>query len=125
VASEKDNAERRNYSRIDFDATVTLKNKQGLWHSILIDISLKGILLNRPGNFEPEIGDLFDVTINLDSDTTIKMRSTLAHAAKESIGLTCNEIGLSSIRHLRQIIELNSLNEDLIHRELDHLINNT
>ncbi|WP_285418258.1 PilZ domain-containing protein [Pseudomonas sp. efr-133-TYG-5] len=115
-------AERRRFKRIAFDATTELSQGQYLWPVKLIDLSLKGLLIERP---EPWLGDPeqdFFVNIHLGADVEIEMDVQLAHEDRGQLGFVCRHISLESIQRLRRLIELNLADETELERELGALI---
>lgn len=111
--------ERRQFSRIPFEASVTLTSPAGNWTGKLKDVSLKGILISRPHNWIGKSGDEMLVEIHPPEDVfSIRMESTVAHAEADTIGLRCHHIDIDSVSHLRRLIELNLGDEALLNREL-------
>jgi hypothetical protein len=121
MTEDNHNNEHRSFSRIPFDAGVTVKGKKSSWQSTLLDISLKGALVEMPDNWSASTGDSFEVEITLAPDVVIDMQAIVAHSENNHVGFRCEHIDLESITHLRRIIELNTGNEDLLHRELSAL----
>ena len=115
-------ANRRRFKRIAFDAITELSQGQFIWPVKLIDLSLKGLLIERP---EPWLGDAeqdFFVDIHLSDDVDIQMDVHLAHEDQGQLGFVCRHIGLESIQRLRRLIELNLADEAELERELGALI---
>ncbi len=115
-------ANRRRFKRIAFDARTELSQGQFLWPVKLIDLSLKGLLIERP---EPWLGDKeqdFFVDIHLSDDVDIEMDVHLAHEDHGQLGFVCRHISLESIQRLRRLIELNLADEAELERELGALI---
>ncbi|ANI00110.1 pilus assembly protein [Pseudomonas koreensis] len=115
-------ANRRRFKRIAFDARTELSQGQFIWPVKLIDLSLKGLLIERP---EPWLGDKeqdFFVDIHLSDDVNIQMDVHLAHEDHGQLGFVCRHIGLESIQRLRRLIELNLADEAELERELGALI---
>ncbi|GGK40482.1 PilZ domain-containing protein [Pseudomonas koreensis] len=115
-------ANRRRFKRIAFDARTELSQGQFIWPVKLIDLSLKGLLIERP---EPWLGDKeqdFFVDIHLSDDVNIQMDVHLAHEDHGQLGFVCRHIGLESIQRLRRLIELNLADEAELERELAALI---
>lgn len=52
--------DKRQFNRIAFDAPVTIHSEDGDWGSCLIDISLKGVLIRKPENWNHSDNDEFD-----------------------------------------------------------------
>ena len=114
---------KRQFSRIDFDAPVTLANKDNNWKSKLLDISLKGALIEKPANWSGENGTQYKLFIQLPhSDIHIDMEVELAHVEDERIGFHCLHIDLDSVTSLRRLVELNLGDENLLEREIANML---
>ena len=117
------NAEKRQFSRIAFDAPVILQSGNKIWRSKLLDISLKGALIITPDNWENTDDTDFNFSIQLDEcDYEIEMKVKLAHSEKKQIGFHCVHIDLDSVSNLKRLVELNLGDEDLLKRELSHML---
>ena len=117
--------DRRKFSRIPFPATAHLKAYRGDLHlnCDVIDISLKGILIKMPTDWQGDMHEKYKVDLLLENaELVINMYATVAHIDEESIGFLCEHIDLDSISHLKRLIELNLGDEELLHRELSALI---
>ncbi|MCP1498054.1 hypothetical protein J2Y86_002761 [Pseudomonas migulae] len=115
-------ADRRRFKRIAFDARTELSQGEFIWPVKLIDLSLKGLLIERP---EPWLGSreqMFSVDIHLSKDIEIKMDVQLTHNEHGQLGFVCRYISLDSIARLRRLIELNLGDQRELERELGALI---
>lgn len=117
----KQKQENRAFSRIEFDAKSRLIGTDNQWETELIDISLKGALVMRPTSWDFAVDTAFGLDISLSNDTVIHMEASVSHIEDDHIGFRCDHIDLESITHLRRIVELNTGNDDLLHRELSAL----
>jgi hypothetical protein len=87
----------------------------------LINISLKGILLNMSDS-SLQKGEAYDLRIKLmSSEIEIKTISVLVHEDGIKKGFFFREIDLDSMIHLRRLLELNVPNEGEIEKELSFL----
>ena len=115
-------ADRRRFKRIAFDARTELGQGEFIWPVKLIDLSLKGLLIEKP---EPWLGDRqqdFFVDIHLSDDVDIKMDVQLTHEDHGQLGFVCRHISLESIERLRRLIEFNLGDPQELERELGALI---
>ncbi|MDF9775231.1 PilZ domain-containing protein [Pseudomonas baetica] len=115
-------AERRRFKRIAFDARTELSQGESTWPVKLIDLSLKGLLIERP---DPWLGNPqrdFSVDIHLSEEVDITMDVQLAHDDHGQLGFVCQHINLESIERLRRLIELNLADPQELERELGALI---
>ena len=116
--------ERRKFTRIPFDAFARLLFTAGTFDSVIIDISLKGVLLKRPENLTLNPGDPVQVVIHGSNDSfTISISATLEHMEEDTLGLRFTEIDIDSATHLRRLVELNLGDVVLLNRELAELTN--
>ena len=117
------NHEKRHFSRIAFDSPVRLIKEDRSWESSLIDISLKGVLIQRPINWDESNDKDYKLEINLNADDVeIDMSVKLAHCEAEQIGFHCEEIDMDSAGQLKRLVELNLGDEALLEREINNML---
>ena len=115
--------ERRRFSRITFHRPAELDALAERVSCELLDVSLKGALVEVPGSFRGAVGQRCTLTIRLDAgDAVIRMDGQITHRQAGQVGIRCTGIDLESIAHLRRIVELNLGDEELLHRELSALV---
>lgn len=115
-------ADRRRFKRIAFNAPTELSQGNLRWSVQLIDLSLKGLLIQRP---DPWLGDEtqpFAADIHLSDDVEVRMDVQLTRKDYGQLGFVCQKISLESAQHLRRLIELNLADEEALDRELGALI---
>ena len=119
--------ENRRFSRIPFATRTTIVDAKGSWDSHLIDISLKGALIEQPRDWRGEEGQRFTLEIELGdhADVIISMDARAVHIDKGQIGCECLDIDVDSISHLKRLLELNLGNTELLERELSALWHGT
>lgn len=112
--------ERRQFQRIDFDTPVSLSQGEKSILSEVVDISLKGVLINTedlPFDTERPI----DIQIPLSDTVRIDMKAKWSHSRNGASGFQWVQVDLESLSHLRRLLEFNSENPLLLDRELAHL----
>jgi len=114
---------RRKFQRVLFDATTKIKSASGDISAHLIDISLNGVLIQRPKEWNGDIEDKLTVSVQLGNDdkARILMDTTVAHMENGELGLHCVSIDMDSITYLRRLVELNIGDAGLLERELEAL----
>jgi hypothetical protein len=116
-------AERRRFSRISFHRPAELELPSSRTIAAVLDVSLKGALVEVPAGVEVGPGERCGLVIRLDAgDAVIRMDGDIAHRDRRLVGVRCHDIDLDSIAHLRRLVELNLGDEDLLHRELGALV---
>jgi len=113
--------ERRRFSRIPFRAEVTLFQGQQRWTCQMLDLSLKGALLEKPNGCELITGEVALITLGLDDGCVIEMHVDLVHQENSHLGFSCRTIDLDSLSHLRRLIELNLGDSEAADREIEEL----
>lgn len=114
--------ERRRYTRINFNARVCLRQNNLSFDSNLVDISLNGLLLDTPQNYEIRTDSPLEAHIQLTDDTEICMSVRLVHSGSDVLGFKCESIDVDSIAHLRRLIELNIDDPRAAERVLNELV---
>ena len=117
-----DHDERRRFQRIDFDAPTELRQGLRRWPAKLLDLSLKGLLIERPANWDVDLTQDFDAIIHLGPDARVQMQVELRHEEPDRLGFICLHIDLDSMSHLHRLVELNVADSTEMMRELRELI---
>ncbi|EIK53581.1 carbamoylphosphate synthase large subunit [Stutzerimonas stutzeri TS44] len=111
-------SERRRFQRIEFDAATELFQGERRWPVELHDLSLRGLLVRRPQQWDADPAQPFQALVRLSGDAEVCMEVAMVHEEGDLIGLACRHIDLDSIAHLRRLVELNLGDETLLEREL-------
>jgi hypothetical protein len=112
----------RLFSRIPFSAAVTLHLPGKTLEVTLLDLALKGALVQTHVPEDIQLQAPCRLLLPLSNDgETIEMAGTVAHLEDCNIGLRCEHIDLTSLTLLRRLLELNTGDTDLMDRELSHL----
>lgn len=115
--------ERRRFSRIIYQAPATLTQGDYQLTTCIQDLSLKGLLLWAVDEPELDKNSIVDVAFTLpDSDIAINLSATLIMQNERILHLKIDHIDIESIGHLRRLVELNVGSDELLHRELEHLV---
>jgi hypothetical protein len=115
--------ERRVFSRIAFHRPAELDIRIATATCEVLDVSLKGALVEVPVSFRPRVGQRCTLSIRLDAgDARISMEGEIVHREGTLVGVRCVEIDLDSISHLRRLVELNLGDDEVLHRELSALV---
>lgn len=113
--------DRRQFSRIDFDAEVSIEQAGRAFAAQLEDISLNGVLLSTstPHRISMEAPCL--VKIQLADKVMIHMQAALVHSGANLLGFHCTSIDMDSVIHLRRLIEMNLTDPHACERVLSEL----
>lgn len=115
--------ERRRFSRITFHRPAELDVGGARGTCEVLDLSLRGALVEVPVGFPGAVGERCTLAVRLDAGVAvIRMAGEIVHREGMQVGLRCVEIDLDSIMHLRRLVELNLGDEAALHRELSALV---
>ena len=115
-------AQRRKHQRLRFPRVCTLIYENRRYQTQLLDLSLKGALVEAPPGLKPGVGHAYRLEIPLeDSPGMIAMEVAPVHDERGHLGLTCFSIDMESMTHLRRLLELNLGDPALIEQELRRL----
>lgn len=123
TSTPKGNDDRRRFSRIAFHRPAELHSGTQRAPCELLDVSLKGALVEAPATFAAEVGRPCTLLIRLGAaEAVIRMDGEIVRLDGSQVAVRCKEIDLDSIAHLRRLVELNIGDEELLHRELSALV---
>lgn len=112
----------RLFSRVPFSAAVTLHLPGKTLVVTLLDIALKGALVQTNVSEDIQLQAPCRLMLPLSNDgETIEMAGTVAHLNDRHVGLRCEHMDLTSLTLLRRLLELNTGDADLMDRELSQL----
>lgn len=109
----------RQFRRVPFEAEVQLAAGEHSWSCRLLDIALKGALLESPVplNLPPET--MARIAIPLPgSAITLDFQAMLAHQEATHLGFKFLHEDLDTLTHLRTLLELNTGDPEGIRSEL-------
>lgn len=112
----------RRFLRMVFQAPARLNLAGQMREVQLLDISLKGALVDMGAALRCRVGTHGRLRLTLSPTTFIAMDIVVARVQGSQLGLQCTHIDLDSVTHLRQLIERNAQDPALLGRELAVLI---
>ncbi|HMW17082.1 MAG TPA: PilZ domain-containing protein [Accumulibacter sp.] len=117
------NPDRRHHTRIAFASPAFLLANAEEIPVRLLDISLKGALVELPPGTALRRGTATLLRIDLgQDDQQIRIEASIAHLEDQLAGIACQTMDIDSATLLRRLVELNLGNPDLVDRELSALI---
>lgn len=111
----------RRFRRFPVEGSVKLYSGTTMWNSRLIDMSLRGVLVERPADWTGAPGSRYRLDLRLDGGVMIGMGVELARIIDGNLGFNCVKIDLNSFAQLKRLIELNLGNTESLGRELSSL----
>ncbi|MGB0466282.1 MAG: PilZ domain-containing protein [Pontibacterium sp.] len=119
--SQNTSAERRRFTRVNFDAQTTILHQGSSYNVQLADISFKGLLITSDTPLPIASGDHCLIQLQL-GDQLLSMPAQLTHNESDHYGFKIGNLDIDTITHLRRLVELNLGDESLFERELEQLL---
>ncbi len=115
-------AEARKFRRVPFKAPAVIVTPEGRWTTRVLDISLKGVLLEQPEGWSGTLGvGECQIDLPLDEKLSIQLIGRIAHRNSRYMGFEWTDIDTNSLNHLRRLLELNLGDSGEVVRELSEL----
>lgn len=113
--------ERRRFQRIQFDADTRLLQGERHWNVELCDVSLRGVLVECPPDWDGDPEQPFIAEIDLSETHRMRMQVLLKRNEEGLLGFVCPQVDPDAISHLRWLIEFILGDEQQFERELSLL----
>ncbi|WPC73585.1 PilZ domain-containing protein [Vibrio porteresiae] len=115
--------ERRRFLRVIYQAPASLTQCDISFNAMVKDISLHGLLVSCETPQALLSDKPIEVNIPLSgSDVSIQLTAQIVDLRSNLLRLQVDHIDLESLGHLKRLVELNMGNDELLHRDLDHLM---
>jgi hypothetical protein len=122
-ANDVSGTNRRLFTRIPFEIHAVLGVGTERHDCTLVDISLKGALVEQAQPWMLPLGAPCTLSFRLaGDDATLDMTGVVAHVEQSRLGMRCTEIDLDSMTRLRRLVELNLGDEAALHREIHAML---
>ncbi len=109
---------RRQFQRVRVDAAVRLYSDREMWASTLVDIALKGALVERPREWQGEVGKTQRLELRVNPLVIVSANARVAHVGENFIGFCFQRMDLASFMSLKRLRELYLGDPELLNREL-------
>jgi hypothetical protein len=117
--------EKRRFSRIRFIEKSFIEMDNRMVEVRLLDISLKGALIEFISDVALQKGDIRELTFHLgDSEIILQFKTEAVHCRGNKAGLKFIGMDLDTMIHLRSLIEARILDPEKVQHELGFLLEN-
>ncbi|WP_100752425.1 PilZ domain-containing protein [Vibrio salilacus] len=114
--------ERRRFSRIVYQAKAVLTQGSTEVNALVCDLSLHGVLATSEQFGLLDTDKQVNVTFSLPgSEISLQLVANIVGLHNNVIRLSIDHIDIESIGHLKRLIELNVGDDELLHRDIEHL----
>ena len=112
------NNERREFSRVRYEVEATLELGGELFGSEIVDLSLRGALVNTAAS--PRKGQQVALRFRLPQDgvpVSVRCTGTVVRADTRGLGVQFDEVDLESFQELLEVVKANSVDPDEVEGE--------
>jgi hypothetical protein len=113
--------EKRRFNRVTCEEMLLVRFDGSSTRAQLLDISLKGALVEFENEVSVQLGNILDITLTLDnSDIVLQFESKVIHRNNNVVGVKFIRIDLDSMIHLRSFIEARTMDPEQVIREFEY-----
>lgn len=113
----------RRFSRVKCVETCIVETASGPCEVKLLDISLRGALLEHDAALTVTKGDRWKLFFQLEhSDIVLEFGVEVIHCRENLAGIKFVEVDLDTMIHLRSLMEARTVNPDQVRYELEFLL---
>jgi hypothetical protein len=105
VNNDQTGAERRIFSRVPLEAKTVLHQGASSWDVILIDISLNGLAISIPEDWDADYNQSFTADIELEDGSILELYTHLVHVEPDSLGFQCEHVDSTNLEILLRLLE--------------------
>ena len=110
-------SDRRQFTRIPRQLRTELHQGGAAWEVVLIDISLNGLTVTHPGEWDADYSHPFHVILRLTDGTTFETYAHLIHIEPDTLGFQMEHLSAEQIAPLAKLLSL-TVDDELVEKEL-------
>jgi len=115
--------QKRRFSRVKCVEKSIVETAEGSNAVTLLDISLKGALVEHDATLAVQLGDRWNLLFQLEnSDIVLRFRAEVVHFRDTLAGVKFVEMDLDTLIHLRSLLEARTVDPDQVRHELAFLL---
>ena len=115
--NEVDN-NRRRFTRVTLDLPTEVHQGGSVWQVELVHISLNGITVTQPEDWDADYSHPFNFILQLDDGSTFEVFAHLVHVEAGTLGFQLEHLGAEQIAPLAKLLARNLDDDELVEAEL-------
>ena len=113
-------SDRRRFTRLDLGMRTELHQGGAAWEVLLVDISLNGLTVTHPGEWDADYSHPFHVILQMADGSTFEAYAHLIHIEPDTLGFQLEHLGDEQIALLSKLLSL-AVEDEVIEDELRQL----
>jgi hypothetical protein len=112
--------ERRRFSRASLDVHTALHQGGMDWEVELIDVSLNGIAITQPDNWDADYSHPFNFVLRLEDGSKLEVYAHLIHVEAGTLGFQLEQLDEEQIAQLTKLLA-RKMQHEMLEKELKRL----
>ncbi len=113
--------DRRRFTRVTLDIPTEVHQGGSVWQVELIHISLNGIAVTQPEDWDADYSHPFNFILQLDDGGTFEVFAHLIHIEAGTLGFQLEHLGVEQIAPLAKLLARTLNDDELVEAELRRL----
>jgi hypothetical protein len=113
--------DRRRFVGIVVEMPCEIRQGSSVWHRTLVNLSLAGVGVDEPPNFDAQYNEPFTIVLDLDSGP-VELHAYLLHTGRSQLGFSIDHLDADTLAAVRSIMEAELDNPAVLNDELQALM---
>ena len=109
-------SDRRRYTRVPIELPVEIRQGASVWHRTLVNLSLTGLAIDEPPNFDAQYNEPFTIALETEQGT-LELHAYLQHAGRSQLGFAIEHLGSTTLQSVRALMEPRIDNPSILDEE--------
>ncbi len=97
-------ADRRRYTRVAIELPVEIRQGASVWNRSLVNLSLTGLAVDEPPNFDAQYNEPFTIVLETDQGD-LELHAYLQHAGRSQLGFAVEHLDAATLESVRGLME--------------------
>ena len=97
-------SDRRRYTRVPIELPVEIRQGASVWHRSLVNLSLAGLAVDEPPNFDAQYNEPFTIVLETEKGN-LELHAYLQHAGRSQLGFALEHLDATTLGVVRGLME--------------------
>ncbi len=97
-------SDRRRYTRVPIELPVEIRQGASVWHRTLVNLSLTGLAIDEPPNFDAQYNEPFTIVLETEQGN-LELHAYLQHAGRSQLGFAVEHLDAATLEAVRGLME--------------------
>ncbi|MDG0979136.1 MAG: PilZ domain-containing protein [Halieaceae bacterium] len=97
-------SDRRRYTRVPIELPVEIRQGASVWHRSLVNLSLAGLAIDEPPNFDAQYNEPFTIVLETEKGN-LELHAYLQHAGRSQLGFALEHLDAATLGAMRGLME--------------------